>query len=77
MPIRTILSWNGQVWGCADDNGLTEAEVEAYITNAPIDLAVGSMVGSEFIVTESTDQDRLASLGLSCQTGDVPKWTQC
>ena len=31
-----ILAWDGAVWGCADDNGLTEAEVEAYVINSVI-----------------------------------------
>lgn len=69
-----ILSWNGAAWGCADDNGLTESQVEAFVTNDPIDLAAGSQVGGDTIVTQSTDQDRLSSLGLNCQNGDVPKW---
>ena len=42
------------------------------MTNAPIDLAAGSMVGSDTIVTTATDQDTLRDL--SCQSGDIPKW---
>ena len=67
-----IVGWNGNNWICTDDNGLTEAEVETYITNSPIDLASGSMVGGDAIVTVSTDQDALG--GLSCINGDIPKW---
>ena len=69
-----ILGWNGSVWGCAADNGLTEAEVEAFVTNGALDLAAGSMVGGSEIITLATDQDTFADLGLSCQNGDVAKW---
>ena len=50
-----IVAWNGSAFGPrAADNGLTEAEVEAYIVNDPIDLAAGSMVdGSEILTDDS------------------------
>ena len=57
---------------CTADNGSTESEVEAFVTNDAIDLAQGSMVAGDTIVTTATDQDTLRDL--SCQTGDVPKW---
>ena len=34
-----ILAWDGSSWGCAADNGLTESEVEAFVTNDALDLA--------------------------------------
>ena len=67
-----IVGWTGTAWSCVADNGLTEAEVEHYITNAPIDLATGSMMGGMDLVTVDADQDSLGSL--SCMAGDVAKW---
>ncbi len=67
-----IVGWDGGNWICTDDNGLTELEVENYITNSAIDLAAGSTVGSDLIVTSSTDQDTVRDL--NCQNGDIPKW---
>ena len=52
-----ILLKSAASGGCAADNGLTESEVEASQTNAPIDLASGSMVGGDAIITTATDQD--------------------
>ena len=67
-----ILGWNGSVWGCTDDNGLTESEVEDYITNDPIDLASGSTMGGVDILTANDLGDTLADL--SCQDGELPKY---
>ena len=69
-----ILSWDGSVWVCTDNNGLTESEVEDYVTNNALDLASGTSVSGSEIVTIATDQDSFADLGLSCQSGDVPKY---
>ena len=44
------LEWPG-LWTCADDNGLTEAQVETYITNAPLDLASGTTMGGLDLLT--------------------------
>ena len=40
-----FLGWDGTAWACAADNGLTEAEVEAYVTNGPLDLNAATTVG--------------------------------
>ena len=71
-----LAAWNGAAWACADDNGLTETEVEAFVTNDPLDLAAGSMVAGNEIVTVGSDQDSFADLGPNCQNGDTPKWDQ-
>ena len=66
-----IIGWNGSAWACAADNGLTEAEVEAYITNGPLDLNAGTTVGGLPILTQG-DGDTLSDL--TCQNGDVAKY---
>ncbi len=43
------------------DDKLTEAEVESFVTNAPIDLAVGTTIGGTPISSASTTQLLLAS----------------
>ena len=67
-----VLAWNGATWGCAQDNGLTEAEVESFVTNGPLDFASGSMVDGELIVTTGSDQDSLAAL--QCLNGETVKY---
>ncbi len=69
-----IVGWDGNDWICTDDNGLTEAEVENYVTNGALDFAAGSTMDGSGLVTVATDQDSLADLGLSCSNGDVAKW---
>ena len=55
-----------------DDTQLTEGQVESFVSNAPIDLSSGSMVGGEAITTPSTDQDTIAQL--SCSADQVASW---
>ena len=69
-----ILSWTGSTWGCADDNGLSDQEVRDIVEATALNLAAGSTVNGDPIVTASTDQDSLAALAPSCQTGDVAKY---
>ncbi len=69
-----IVGWNGNDWICTDDNGLTEAEVENYVTNDALNFAAGSTMDGSELVTTVTDQDSMASLGLSCINDDVAKW---
>ena len=65
-----IVGWDGVNWVCTSDNNLSESEVEAYITNGIIDLAVGSTVGGLDILT--SDSDTLANL--NCLDGEIPRW---
>ena len=55
-----------------NDTQLSEAQVETFVTNGSIDLAPGSTVGSDGIVTYGTDSDTL--LDMSCTDGDVAKY---
>ena len=66
-----ILGWDGSQWGCAADNGLTESEVEAFVTNGPLDLNAATTVGGLPILTQG-DGDTLS--GLSCQSGELAKY---
>ena len=69
--IGEVLSWNGSQWGCASDNALSEAEVEAYVTNGPLDLASGTtMAGAELLTSGGNG----TLSGLSCLDGEIPKW---
>ena len=47
-----ILGWNGNQWACAADNGLTEAEVEDFVTNGALDLHANTTIGGLPILTE-------------------------
>ena len=66
-----ILGWDGSQWGCAADNGLTKSEVEAFVTNGPLDLNAATTVGGLPILTQG-DGDTLS--GLSCQGGELAKY---
>ena len=53
------------------DNALTEAEVEAFVTNAPLDFSAGTSVDGQLILTEGAN----GSLsGLTCLAGEVAKY---
>ncbi len=52
-----ILQYDGTLgWSCAEDSVLTSDDVLGYVTQNPIDLASGSMINGDSIVTSSTDQ---------------------
>ena len=52
-----ILQYDGTLgWSCAEDSVLTSDDVLGYVTQNPIDLASGSMINGDGIVTVSTDQ---------------------
>ena len=52
-----ILQYDGTLgWSCAEDSVLTSDDVLGYVTQNPIDLASGSMINGDSIVTASTDQ---------------------
>ena len=65
-----IVGWDGANWVCTSDNSLTESEVEAYITNGGIDLAAGSTIGGQDIMT--SDDDTLASL--TCLDTEIARY---
>ena len=71
-----IAVWNAAVsaWLCQVDIRLSEAEVEDYVTNGPIDLAAGSSLGGSAVSTgpHSVDTDTLAAL--ACADGQLAKW---
>ncbi len=72
--VGQIVGWDGNSWVCTDDNGLSESQVENYVTNGALDFAPGSKMGGSDLVTLATDQDSFADLGLSCTGGDIAKW---
>ena len=55
-----------------NDTQLSESQVEDYIINGPINLATGTTLNGDGIVTFSTDSDTL--LDISCTDGDVAKY---
>ena len=65
-----IVGWDGVNWVCTSDNTLTEAEVEGYITNDSINLAIGSTIGGQDIMT--SDDDTLA--GLTCLDDEIARY---
>ncbi|MDH3792946.1 MAG: right-handed parallel beta-helix repeat-containing protein, partial [Rhodospirillales bacterium] len=72
-----VAKWNGTVWACAADadtadTTLSEAEVEAFVTDGAIDLSAGTTLGGAAIQTGS-ESDTLGGLG--CAGGQVAKWT--
>ncbi|MDF1564309.1 MAG: hypothetical protein P1V51_14765, partial [Deltaproteobacteria bacterium] len=75
-----VAKWNGAAWACAVDvdtdtnTQLTEAEVEAFVTNGALDLAPGTTVGGAVLAAgpHTTNTDTLAALG--CLDGQVAKW---
>ena len=66
-----IVGWNGTTWACAADNGLTETEVESFVTNGPLDLGSATTLGGLSILTEGNSE---TLSGLACQNGDVAKY---
>ena len=63
----TVAPWSGITGtpsGFADgtDDKLTEAEVETFVTNGPIDLAAGSSLGGEAIIIAQTSTLALSGL---------------
>jgi parallel beta-helix repeat protein len=86
-----VAKWNGAAWACAADadtadTTLSEAQVETFVTNTAIDLAAGSSVAGQGILTsvdwtivtgipagfaDSIDDDTLG--GLVCLPGQVAK----
>ena len=70
--VGQIVGWNGVNWICTDDNGLTEAQVEGFIENDPINLAAGSQMGGLNLLTTADIGDTLSDL--SCQIGESPQW---
>ena len=48
-----LVGWNGNAWGCVADNSLTESQIEAFIENDPINLALGSTLNGAAILTEN------------------------
>ena len=65
-----IVGWDGVNWVCTSDNNLSESEVEAYITNSGIDLAAGSTMAGQDLLT--SDSDTLA--GLNCLDTEIPRY---
>jgi len=49
-----IVGWDGANWTCLANNGLSESQVEAFVTNDPIDLAPGSTMGGSALLTENS-----------------------
>ena len=66
-----IAGWNGSAWTCTSDNGLTEQQVETYVTNGAIDLAATSSVGGYDFITSNDE----TLTGLSCLDGGT-RWDQ-
>ncbi len=67
-----LAKWDGTGWGCADDDfeadtdtdtQLSDAEVDAFVTNGALDLAAGSQVGGSDIAT-AADLDDLYGAGM-------------
>lgn len=66
-----LAKWDGAAWACAADTTLGEAEVEAFVTNGALDLAVGTTLGGAAVQTGS-EADTLGAL--ACADGQLAKW---